>query len=161
MLPHEPLLPLEGLSRQKEIVRVFYKDMWDHADKTLIPSIFHHDFTFRGSLGPVLRGHAQFADYVDMVTQALGQYTTDILDLVEESNKVFGKVRFTGSIGKSCSALRRLACMSGGMASRCSPSRIARCETSGCLVTFTDCWLGCNRPVTGFAAACDDSIRVE
>jgi predicted ester cyclase len=96
MLPQERLFRLEGLSRQKEIVRVFYKDMWDHADKTLIPSIFHHDFTFRGSLGPVLRGHEQFADYVDKVTQALGQYTTDILDLVEESNKVFGKVRFHG-----------------------------------------------------------------
>jgi predicted ester cyclase len=88
--------PLEGLSRQKEIVRIFYKDMWDHADKTVIPRIFHHDFTFRGSLGPVLRGHEQFAGYVDMVTQALGQYTTDILDLVEEGDKVFGKVRFHG-----------------------------------------------------------------
>jgi predicted ester cyclase len=94
MLSHERLLPLGGLSRHKEIVRVFYKDMWDHGDKTLIPSIFHHDFTFRGSLGPVLRGHEQFAD--DMVTLALDQYTTDILDLVEESNKVFGKVRFHG-----------------------------------------------------------------
>ena len=52
MLPHERLFPLEGLSRQKEIVRVFYKDMWDHADKALIPSIFHDDFAFRGSLGP-------------------------------------------------------------------------------------------------------------
>jgi hypothetical protein len=29
---------------------IFYKVMWDHADKALIPSIFHHDFTFRGSL---------------------------------------------------------------------------------------------------------------
>ena len=46
MLPHERLLPLEGLSSQKEIVRVFYKDMWDHADKALIPRVFHHDFTF-------------------------------------------------------------------------------------------------------------------
>ena len=38
MLPHGRLLPLEGLSGpEKEIVRVFYKDMWDHADKALIP----------------------------------------------------------------------------------------------------------------------------
>lgn len=47
-----------------------FKDMWDKADKSLIPKIFHPDFTFRGSLGPVLRGHAQFAGYVDMVTSA-------------------------------------------------------------------------------------------
>src|SRR3974377_32842 len=77
------------LSPQKEVVRVFFKEMWDKADKSLIPTIFHRDFTFRGSLGPVLRGYDQFAGYVDMVTGALGQYTSDILDMVEEDNKVF------------------------------------------------------------------------
>jgi hypothetical protein len=34
----EPALNLDGvvLSPQKEVVRVFYKEMWDHADKGLI-----------------------------------------------------------------------------------------------------------------------------
>ncbi len=43
----EPELHLEGvaLSPQKETVRVFYKELWDHADKSLIPRIFHADFT--------------------------------------------------------------------------------------------------------------------
>jgi predicted ester cyclase len=81
---------------QKESVRVFYKEMWDRADKTLIPSLFHADFTFRGSLGPVLVGHAQFAGYVDMVTATFGDYTSDILELVEEGPKVAGKLRFHG-----------------------------------------------------------------
>jgi L-serine deaminase len=38
----EPALSFEGatLSPQKEMVRMFYKDMWDHADKSLIPKIF-------------------------------------------------------------------------------------------------------------------------
>ena len=54
----EPALDLTGetLSPQKEMVRVFYKLLWDHADKSLIPTIFHPDFTFRGSLGPTLVG---------------------------------------------------------------------------------------------------------
>lgn len=85
-----------SLSPQKEIVRVFYKEMWDHADKSLIPTIFHPYFTFRGSLGPTLTGHKQFAGYVDWVTGALGQYTTDILALIEEGNRVSGKMRFHG-----------------------------------------------------------------
>jgi len=84
------------LSPQKEVVRVFFKEMWDKADKSLIPTIFHRDFTFRGSLGPVLRGYDQFAGYFDMVTGALGQYTSDILDMVEEDNKVFAKLRYHG-----------------------------------------------------------------
>ena len=94
----EPAMDFDGvtLSPQKELVRVFYKELWDRADKTLIPRIFHFDFTFRGSLGPTLIGHDQFAGYVDWVTGAFGQYTTDILVMVEEGNRVIGKTRFHG-----------------------------------------------------------------
>jgi predicted ester cyclase len=95
---HEPAMALDKvvLSPQKEVVRAFYKDMWDHADKSLIPKIFHPGFTFRGSLGPELIGYDQFAGYVDWVTSALGQYTTDILAMIEEGNRVSGKMRFHG-----------------------------------------------------------------
>jgi len=94
----EPELDFEGLtlSPQKEIVRVFYKELWDHADKSLIPVIFHEGFTFRGSLGQTLVGLDQFAGYVDFVTGTFGQYTTDILLMIEEGNRVSGKMRFHG-----------------------------------------------------------------
>ena len=94
----EPSLDLRGaiLSPQKELVRVFYKEMWDHADKSLIPMIFHPDFTFRGSLGPSLVGYERFATYVDWVTGAFGDYTTDVLVLIEEGSRVSGKMRFHG-----------------------------------------------------------------
>src|SRR5579871_3565605 len=94
----EPALDLATakLSPQKNTVRLFYKELWDHADKSLISKIFHEDFTFRGSLGPVLKGHQQFAGYVDFVTGAFGQYTTDILVMIEEGNRVSGKMRFHG-----------------------------------------------------------------
>ena len=67
---YEPAMKFDGLvlSPQKEVVRIFFKEMWDKANKSLIPSIFHPDFTFRGSLGPILKGHEQFADYVDKVS---------------------------------------------------------------------------------------------
>ena len=94
----EPALSFDGvnLSPQKDTVRAFYKEMWDRGDKSLIPNIFHPDFTFHGSLGPTLVGHEQFAGYVDQVTGALGNYTTDILALIEEGNRVSGKMRFHG-----------------------------------------------------------------
>ncbi len=94
----EPILDLEGvtLSPQKEMVRVFYKELWDHADKSLIPTLFHADFTFRGSLGPTLVGHDGFAGYVDLVTAAFGSYTTDVLAMIEEGAQVSGKMRFHG-----------------------------------------------------------------
>jgi predicted ester cyclase len=95
---HDPALSFEpgALSPRKEVVRVFYKEMWDNADKSLIPRIFHEGFTFRGSLGPVLVGHREFAGYVDLVTGALGDYTSDILALVEDGDTVAGRLRFHG-----------------------------------------------------------------
>jgi predicted ester cyclase len=94
----EPAMSFDGvvLSPRKEVVRVFFKELWDKADKSLIPSLFHPNFTFRGSLGPALRGYEEFSGYVDLVTGALGQYTSDILDMVEEGNKVFAKLRYHG-----------------------------------------------------------------
>jgi len=83
-------------SSQKEAVRVFYKELWDHADTSLVSRIFHPDFTFRGSLGPELVGHEQFIGYVELVTGALGRYTSDILAIAEEGNRVFAKLRFHG-----------------------------------------------------------------
>jgi predicted ester cyclase len=94
----EPALDLESvaLSPQKQTIRLFYKQLWDQADKSLIPVIFHRDFTFRGSLGPVLIGHDQFAGYVEWVTDTFGRYTSDILAMIEEGNRVSGKMRFHG-----------------------------------------------------------------
>lgn len=98
MAMHEPALSFEGvtLSPQKELVRIFYEEMWDRADKSLIPTIFHPGFTFRGSLGPTLTGYDEFAGYVDWVTGSLGNYKTDILMLLEEGSRVSGKMRFHG-----------------------------------------------------------------
>ena len=84
------------LSARKNVVRVFYKELWDKARLELIPDIFHQDFTFRGSLGPVLVGYRQFGSYVTWLTTALHGYTSDILELIEEGNKVSGKMRFHG-----------------------------------------------------------------
>jgi len=94
----EPAMVIEPstLSPQKEVVRMFYKELWDHADITLIPKIFHTDFTFRGSLGPTLIGHSQFADYVRWVTGSLENYTSDILGMIEEGDQVYAKLRFHG-----------------------------------------------------------------
>ena len=84
------------MSQQKSVVETFYREMWNKADKSLIPEIFHDNFTFRGSLGPVLVGHAQFAGYVDQVLGSLGDYACEILQMTEEDNRVVAKMLFQG-----------------------------------------------------------------
>jgi len=80
----------------KEQVRKFYGVLWDAHDKASIPSILHEDVTFRGSLGQEKRGHAGFAEYVDLVHNALGDYKCHIEQLVAEGDKVFAKMTFSG-----------------------------------------------------------------
>lgn len=80
----------------KAQVRRFYEELWDSHDREAIPSILHEEFTFRGSLGEEKRGHEGFAEYVNMVHKALGDYKCIIEDLVEEGEKVFAKMSFTG-----------------------------------------------------------------
>jgi hypothetical protein len=87
---------LARLSVRKEMVRRFYKQMWDQGDVSLIPELFHENFTFRGSLGPVLIGHAQLMEYVRWVIDTFDGYMSDILTLVEEGNQVAAKLRFHG-----------------------------------------------------------------
>ena len=87
---------LGSLSPRKEAVRIFYEEMWDKADLSLIPKLSHRDFTFRGSLGPVLIGHEQFGQYVSWLTSNLRSYTSDIDLLVEEGDVVSGQLRFHG-----------------------------------------------------------------
>lgn len=86
----------QELSPQKNIIRRFYKDLWDKQDTSIIPALINPNFQFRGSLGPVLTGHSEFASYVHWLTGTLDSYTSDILDLVEEGNKVTAKLRFHG-----------------------------------------------------------------
>ena len=80
---------LDNAFAAKRSGRVFYKELWT-TQKRLIPVIFHEGFTFRGSLGPTLVGHDDF------VTETFGQYTTDILAMIEKGNRVGGKMHFYG-----------------------------------------------------------------
>ena len=74
----------------------FYRDLWDNRDTAAIPEVLHPDFTFRGSLGQEKRGHGGFAQYVDVVHEALGDYKCVIDDLLVESPKAFARMTFTG-----------------------------------------------------------------
>ena len=76
--------------------RIIKYYVWDEYNKDEIPSVLSEDLTFRGSLGQEKRGHQGFIEYLDFVHKALGGYASFIEELVEEGNKVFAKMTFTG-----------------------------------------------------------------
>jgi predicted ester cyclase len=80
----------------RDAVIAFYDRVWNRIDKAAIPELFHPDFSFRGSLGPSMTGHAAFAAYVDQVTGALADYRCTIRDLVAEDSRAFARMHFEG-----------------------------------------------------------------
>lgn len=86
-----------AMSERKAVVAQFYHDMWNKADKSLIADILEPDFTYRAPLGPILKGQAQFAGYVDNVLTAISGFTCEILDMVEEGDTVAASIRFSGT----------------------------------------------------------------
>jgi predicted ester cyclase len=79
-----------------QLVRIFYDRIWNVGDTSAVDELLAEDFTFRGSLGPEMRGREAFCDYVRMVRTALDRYRCDILDCVTEGERAFAKMRFSG-----------------------------------------------------------------
>lgn len=86
-----------AMTRHADAVRSFYAEIWERGELSRIPALLHEGFTFRGSLGSVLTGHAAFADYVRRVTGALAEYRCEILDLIEEGPRLAARMRFGGT----------------------------------------------------------------
>ena len=87
---------MSGPDWNRHQVERFYTELWDAHDMTSIGEILHEDFTFRGSLGAGKRGHAGFAEYVDGVHAALGDYRCIIEDLIAEGDRVVARMTFRG-----------------------------------------------------------------
>ena len=79
-----------------EIVRRFYREIWNEGRLEAIADICHRDMIFRGSLGVHKNGAEGFTEYVRDVRGALKDYRCDIEETVSEGNRVFARMRFTG-----------------------------------------------------------------
>jgi predicted ester cyclase/ribosomal protein S18 acetylase RimI-like enzyme len=79
-----------------DLVRRFYRDVWDAHDRDAIPDLLTDDFRFRGSLGRESVGIEAFAEYVDSVHESLGEYHCEIEELVSEGDRSFARMTFSG-----------------------------------------------------------------
>jgi len=79
-----------------KMVQQFYDRIWNAGDTAAAVDLLAEDFSFRGSLGPEMRGREPFCEYVRSVRGALQGYRCDILDCVIEGAKAFAKMRFSG-----------------------------------------------------------------
>jgi steroid delta-isomerase-like uncharacterized protein len=90
---------MDTLDYHKQQVTRFYHEVWNRSDLSAVPEILAPDVSFRGSLGAVKTGHAQFGEYVRDVTRALCDYRCDIESLVAEADQVVARMMFSGVHG--------------------------------------------------------------
>ena len=81
-----------------ELVKSFYRDLWEDGKFERAPYILHKHFQFRGSLGEEYMGIKDFLLYAEKVRSSLDKYRCEILDAVcdEGAQKVFAKMLFSG-----------------------------------------------------------------
>jgi steroid delta-isomerase-like uncharacterized protein len=79
-----------------DLVRRFYRDLWNARDRSAIRELLAEDFRFRGSLGRESVGLEAFAEYVDAVHQSLAEYRCEIEELVCEGERGFARMTFSG-----------------------------------------------------------------
>jgi predicted ester cyclase len=78
------------------LVRAFYADIWEAGRLDRIAALMAMDVTFRGSLGPTLRGRDAFTGYVRQVRGTLESYRCEILTLLESQSGAAARMRFSG-----------------------------------------------------------------
>ena len=81
----------------RDLVRRFYAELWDRWDKSVAREILTDDFLFHGSLGADRKGIDGFLDYVDRVRSALGDYRSDIGEMVEQADRIAVRMTFSGN----------------------------------------------------------------
>jgi steroid delta-isomerase-like uncharacterized protein len=83
-------------SNVARLVQRFYQDIWNAHDRAALPALLTDDFRFRGSLGRECTGIEAFAEYVDAVHEALGEYRCEIDELVSQGERAFARMTFSG-----------------------------------------------------------------
>ncbi|MBV8552300.1 MAG: ester cyclase [Acidobacteriaceae bacterium] len=84
-------------SMQKEAVRQWYDQMWNLWDESVFEQILDREIELRGSLGQVHHGYTGVAEYMRFVRTAFRDFRNQIEDLVEEQNRVFARLTYTGT----------------------------------------------------------------
>ncbi len=79
-----------------DLVRRFYRDVWNAHDRAATAELLCEDFRFRGSLGRESEGLEAFAEYVDSVHESLGDYHCEIEEMVSDGDRSFARMTFSG-----------------------------------------------------------------
>jgi len=75
----------------------WYEEMWNRWNEAVAVEICRPDVEFRGSLGQTHRGPHGIAAYMGFVRAAFPDFENHIEEVVEEGDRLFARLRYTGT----------------------------------------------------------------
>ena len=85
------------MSAQKDMIVAFYERMWNELDKSLVPELMLEDVTYRTLIGDVVSGRDDYAGYMDKVAGPFADFRAEIVDMIEEGDRIAAKLRFSAT----------------------------------------------------------------
>lgn len=86
-----------SVEENKAVVRRFYNELWNAWGLELVDELVAHRMRFRGSLGSVLEGRAEFRRYVESIRVAFPDWHNRIDELLGTGDRVVARLTWSGT----------------------------------------------------------------
>lgn len=73
------------MKKNKELVRLYYEELWNKKNKIIINEIFNDNITFHGSLGIEVVGKKEFENYMNMIFEGIPNLFHSIVHMVVDN----------------------------------------------------------------------------
>lgn len=80
----------------KELVKLYYDELWNKQKKEYIDILFDDNITFHGSLGISVTGKQEFAKYMDTILTGIPNLFHSIITMVCEDNTIAVRALYNG-----------------------------------------------------------------
>lgn len=91
----------------KEVVRIFYEDLWNRWRLEAADEIVSTNIRFRTSLGSVITGREELKRYVETVRAAFPDFNHAIDEMLAIDDRVVTRVTYSGThLGNSATSSR-------------------------------------------------------
>jgi predicted ester cyclase len=80
----------------KEIVKLYYDELWNKQKKEYIDILFDDNITFHGSLNINTKGKKEFENYMETILTGIPNLFHSIVSLVDENDQIAVRALYNG-----------------------------------------------------------------
>ena len=80
----------------KELVKLYYSELWNKQNKDYIDILFDDEITFHGSLDISVKGKEEFKNYMDTILTGIPNLFQSVITMVCEDNTIAVKALYNG-----------------------------------------------------------------